>query len=99
MAFALYTSSFSDRETIPKVYTCDGEDLSPKLTWRGEPHGTSNFTLAMHDLMRPMETIRIGSSQTSRQQSPISRKGLSLALQVSIMLTASAGWAMYYARR
>lgn len=54
MAFTLFNNNFNDRETIPKFYTCEGADVSPKLSWSGVPHGTKSFTLIMHDPDAPM---------------------------------------------
>jgi len=34
---------------MPKVYTVDGTDVSPPLTWRGVPEGTKEFALIMDD--------------------------------------------------
>ena len=54
MAFTINTPSFSDNETIPGVYTCDNKDISPRLTWRGEPASTRSFALVMHDPDAPV---------------------------------------------
>ncbi len=34
---------------IPKVYTCDGSDISPPLQWSGAPAGTASLVLAIED--------------------------------------------------
>ncbi|MCB9878826.1 MAG: YbhB/YbcL family Raf kinase inhibitor-like protein [Planctomycetes bacterium] len=39
--------------TIPEEYTCDGNDLSPALSWRAAPVGTRSFALLMDDRDAP----------------------------------------------
>jgi len=46
---ALSSSSFEDGQSIPRKYTCDGEDVSPELSWEGMPEGTETFTLIVDD--------------------------------------------------
>jgi Raf kinase inhibitor-like YbhB/YbcL family protein len=36
-SIVLESSAFVTGSTIPALYTCDGEDLSPPLTWAGGP--------------------------------------------------------------
>jgi Raf kinase inhibitor-like YbhB/YbcL family protein len=52
----LTSSAFSAGETIPKKFTCDGPDLSPKLTWSPPPSDTQSFALIMDDPDAPMGT-------------------------------------------
>ena len=49
MAFTLKVKGFDDGESIPKRYTCDGEDSSPALEWANEPRGVESFALIMDD--------------------------------------------------
>jgi len=49
MAFTLTSSAFAEGETIPKKYTCDGDDTSPELAWNGAPAETHSFALIVHD--------------------------------------------------
>lgn len=37
MSLKLTSSAFDDGDLIPKLYTCDGEDISPPLAWTGAP--------------------------------------------------------------
>ncbi|MGH9604588.1 MAG: YbhB/YbcL family Raf kinase inhibitor-like protein [Terracidiphilus sp.] len=46
---AVTSSSFSNLDTIPRQFTCDGEDISPSLEWRAAPAGTRSFALVVHD--------------------------------------------------
>ena len=41
--------SFSEGSAIPSRYTCDGEDLSPPLSWSGIPQGTRSLALIADD--------------------------------------------------
>ncbi|SNQ62281.1 YbhB/YbcL family Raf kinase inhibitor-like protein [Candidatus Methanoperedens nitratireducens] len=43
------SEAFKDGGTIPAVYTCDGRNISPALTWSGIPAGTKSITLIMDD--------------------------------------------------
>jgi Raf kinase inhibitor-like YbhB/YbcL family protein len=56
MALQIKSSAFEDGATIPKKYTCDGEDRSPALSWSGVPDGTKSFALICDDPDAPMGT-------------------------------------------
>lgn len=56
MAFSLTSSAFQSELTIPKKFTCDGEDLSPALQWKEAPAGTKSFALIMDDPDAPPGT-------------------------------------------
>jgi Raf kinase inhibitor-like YbhB/YbcL family protein len=43
------SAAFRHGDSIPKRHTCDGEDVSPELSWRGVPDGTETFALIMDD--------------------------------------------------
>ena len=45
----LTSSAFTDGGTIPKRYTCEGQDAAPPLTWAGGPAGTKSFALIVDD--------------------------------------------------
>ncbi|WP_192384709.1 YbhB/YbcL family Raf kinase inhibitor-like protein [Mesorhizobium silamurunense] len=45
----LSSSSFANSTTIPRRFTCDGEDRSPPLGWTGAPAGTRSFVLLCDD--------------------------------------------------
>src|SRR6185503_17719497 len=49
MALALTSPVFDHNGTIPKVYTCQGKDLSPALAWSGLPNGTKSVALIVDD--------------------------------------------------
>jgi hypothetical protein len=43
------SAAFSAGGPIPTRFTCDGEDVSPELTWTNAPPETSCFVLVLHD--------------------------------------------------
>ncbi|MGO9398876.1 MAG: YbhB/YbcL family Raf kinase inhibitor-like protein [Xanthobacteraceae bacterium] len=45
----LRSSGFTDGATIPRRFTCDGEDVSPPLVWSGAPAATRSFALLCDD--------------------------------------------------
>lgn len=56
MAFTLKSSAFAAGGTVPAPYTCDGEDLSPPLSWENPPSGTKSFALILDDPDAPPGT-------------------------------------------
>ncbi|MBI3292589.1 MAG: YbhB/YbcL family Raf kinase inhibitor-like protein [Elusimicrobia bacterium] len=56
VAFELTSTAFQANATIPKKHTCDGEDLSPPLSWSDPPKGTQNLALIMDDPDAPPGT-------------------------------------------
>ncbi len=49
MALTLSSSAFSHNGSIPKRYTCDGDDVSPPLSWSGVPAGAKSLALIVDD--------------------------------------------------
>ena len=45
----LTSPSFGHLQSIPKKFTCDGDDLSPELRWSGLPEGTKSLALVVDD--------------------------------------------------
>jgi Raf kinase inhibitor-like YbhB/YbcL family protein len=45
----LSSAAFEDGGAIPSDYTCDGQDISPALSWSGAPAGTQSFALIVDD--------------------------------------------------
>lgn len=41
--------AFTHMAEIPRLYTCDGRDLSPPLAFSGMPAGTRSLALIVHD--------------------------------------------------
>jgi Raf kinase inhibitor-like YbhB/YbcL family protein len=48
-SFHLSSRSFSQGQPIPRIFTSDGGNEIPPLTWWGEPSGTQQFALLMYD--------------------------------------------------
>jgi Raf kinase inhibitor-like YbhB/YbcL family protein len=49
VAFELQSTAFRDGEAIPRRHTCEGEDVSPLLSWSDLPEGTRSLALAVDD--------------------------------------------------
>ena len=45
----LTSPAFANQGEIPNKYTCDGQDLSPPLSWSGIPPGTKSLALIVED--------------------------------------------------
>jgi Raf kinase inhibitor-like YbhB/YbcL family protein len=48
-AMQLTSPAFENQGEIPGKHTCDGEDISPLLTWSGVPEGTKSLALIVDD--------------------------------------------------
>lgn len=49
MTLILTSSAFVNGQGIPAKYTCEGEDISPQLAWKGVPENTRSLALIVHD--------------------------------------------------
>lgn len=49
MSFTLTSTAFVDGGEIPIMYTCDGQDISPPLSWAGAPSNTKSLVLIVDD--------------------------------------------------
>ena len=49
MKLELTSTAFQHGEKIPAKYTCEGEDISPPLSWKGVPEGTKSLALIIED--------------------------------------------------
>lgn len=52
----LKSQAFAAGEMIPAKYTCDGQDISPPLSWSDPPTGTIGFALISDDPDAPVGT-------------------------------------------
>jgi Raf kinase inhibitor-like YbhB/YbcL family protein len=50
------SAAFADRASIPRRYTCEGENLSPPLAWQGVPARARSLALICDDPDAPMGT-------------------------------------------
>jgi Raf kinase inhibitor-like YbhB/YbcL family protein len=55
--FTLTSTAFAAGQAIPKRYTCDGENVSPPLTWSGSPAAAKSFVLIVDDPDAPGGTF------------------------------------------
>jgi len=56
MSLSITSSAFSEGERIPDKYTCEGEDISPPLSWSNIYEGAQSFTLISDDTDAPEDT-------------------------------------------
>ena len=49
------SSAFSDNGNIPMKYTCEGQQVSPPLSFSGIPSGAKSLALIVHDPDAPMQ--------------------------------------------
>ncbi|MCP4023789.1 MAG: YbhB/YbcL family Raf kinase inhibitor-like protein, partial [Desulfobacteraceae bacterium] len=49
MTLVLTSDAFANKEPIPAIYTCQGKDISPSLSWSGIPEKTKSLALIIHD--------------------------------------------------
>jgi Raf kinase inhibitor-like YbhB/YbcL family protein len=55
--FGLQSSAFENGEPIPRRHSCEGQDLSPPLSWSGAPEGTRSLALVVDDPDAPTRTF------------------------------------------
>lgn len=49
MSLSLSSTAFTDGSNIPVRYTCDGDNISPPLSWAGAPSGAKSLVLIVED--------------------------------------------------
>jgi Raf kinase inhibitor-like YbhB/YbcL family protein len=49
MSLTLTSTAFTDGSDIPMRYTCDGENISPPLSWAGSPPNAKSLVLIVED--------------------------------------------------
>jgi len=57
MALQISSPVFSNGSTIPKKYTCDGQDVAPPLEWSGLPKQSKSVALICDDPDAPSGTF------------------------------------------
>ena len=45
----LYSPNFQHQQRMPANYTCDGQNISPALSWSDMPEDTASFALSVID--------------------------------------------------
>jgi Raf kinase inhibitor-like YbhB/YbcL family protein len=56
MAFEVKSAAFAQGADIPRKFTCDGQDVSPELSWKEPPKSTQSFALIVDDPDAPVGT-------------------------------------------
>ena len=56
MNFTITSPAFQQDRRIPDRFTCEGEDISPRLEWSGVPDSTGSFALSCLDPDAPPGT-------------------------------------------
>jgi Raf kinase inhibitor-like YbhB/YbcL family protein len=56
MTIRLHSPAFADGAPIPPSYTCDGQDISPPLSWSGVPEAARALALICEDPDAPRGT-------------------------------------------
>lgn len=54
MVLSMSSAAFQEGEVIPASYTCQGQDVSPPLTWSEPPAGTQSLALIVDDPDAPV---------------------------------------------
>jgi Raf kinase inhibitor-like YbhB/YbcL family protein len=57
MAITINSTAFKEGDTIPRIYTCDDQNVSPPLSWSGVPQGSISLVLIMDDPDAPSGTF------------------------------------------
>lgn len=52
----LKSDAFQQGKTVPEKYTCDGDNISPQLSWGRPPEGTKELVLICDDPDAPVGT-------------------------------------------
>ncbi|MFH1641977.1 MAG: YbhB/YbcL family Raf kinase inhibitor-like protein [Nanoarchaeota archaeon] len=52
----LISNDFDDGDMIPRIFTCQGDDINPHLAWEGVPPGTKSLALIVDDPDAPVGT-------------------------------------------
>ena len=55
MPTTITSTAFSDGDEIPRRHTCDGEDLSPPLTWSDTPNSAQSLVMIADDPDAPSD--------------------------------------------
>ena len=56
MSIQITSSAFNEGDKIPRIYTCDDQNVSPPLAWTGVPSNTVSLALIMDDMDAPVGT-------------------------------------------
>lgn len=71
-AMGVTSAAFESGAPIPERYSCDGENISPALTWQNAPADAKSFALIVEDPDAPSGTV----THWVAYNIPASRSGL-----------------------
>lgn len=57
MSFTLSSAAFKEGESIPSRFSCDGDNISPEMTWKNAPEEAESLVLICDDPDAPMGTF------------------------------------------
>lgn len=57
MSIQITSTAFKEGENIPRIYTCDDQNISPPLSWSGVPQGSLSLALIIEDPDAPSGTF------------------------------------------
>ena len=57
MKLDVSSNAFSEGQSIPEKYTCDGQDVSPPIKWSGAPTNTKTIAIICEDPDAPSGTF------------------------------------------
>ncbi|MDQ2947103.1 MAG: YbhB/YbcL family Raf kinase inhibitor-like protein [Acidobacteriota bacterium] len=57
MALHVSSTAFTEGQSIPEKYTCDGQNVSPPLNWSGAPENTKSMAIVADDPDAPSGTF------------------------------------------
>jgi Raf kinase inhibitor-like YbhB/YbcL family protein len=57
MGFTVTSPAFADGQSVPKQFTCDGNDVPPEMIVSEPPEGTKSFAIIMDDSDAPTGTF------------------------------------------
>ncbi|HEV8563761.1 MAG TPA: YbhB/YbcL family Raf kinase inhibitor-like protein [Actinomycetota bacterium] len=55
--FEVESSAFSEGDTVPFQFTCDGDNVSPPLSWSGVPEDATELRISLRDPDAPGGTF------------------------------------------
>jgi Raf kinase inhibitor-like YbhB/YbcL family protein len=55
--FKISSNATADSGPLPVLYTCDGKNISPKISWNGKPAKTRSFAFIISDPDAPSGTF------------------------------------------
>ncbi|MGE5487381.1 MAG: YbhB/YbcL family Raf kinase inhibitor-like protein [bacterium] len=57
MSLKLIVGAFPEGDSIPRLYTCEGANVSPAVEWTGAPETTGSYALILEDPDAPSGTF------------------------------------------